>query len=62
MFGDGVLAQDICIENMAGAWKYQADALRVNVDLVAFYGCSINGYQNIHCMFIPFDNSNKSVT
>ncbi|KAG5222761.1 hypothetical protein OIU77_030661 [Salix suchowensis] len=44
--GDGFLALDITIDNTAGPEKHQAVALRVNADLVAFYRCSVNGYQD----------------
>ena len=45
MSGNGFLARDITIENIAGAKKHQAVALRVNEDFVALYRCHINGYQ-----------------
>ncbi|XP_075673878.1 putative pectinesterase/pectinesterase inhibitor 12 [Castanea sativa] len=44
--GNGFLAQDIYIENNAGAKKHQAVALRVNADFVALYRCSIIGYED----------------
>ena len=46
MSGNGFLAQDIYIENNAGAKKHQAVALRVNADFVALYRCSIIGYED----------------
>lgn len=46
MSGEGFLARDITIENTAGPEKHQATALRVNADLVAFYKCTFNGYQD----------------
>ncbi|XP_065622749.1 probable pectinesterase/pectinesterase inhibitor 12 isoform X2 [Quercus suber] len=45
--GDGFLARDITIENIAGEEKHQAVALRVNADFAALYRCHINGYQGI---------------
>ena len=46
MSGNGFLAQDIYIENNAGAKKHQVVALRVNADSVALYRCSIIGYKD----------------
>ncbi|KAM3741678.1 hypothetical protein ACB098_07G014700 [Castanea mollissima] len=43
--GEDFWARDIKIENKAGAEK-QGVSLRVNADFVAFYKCSIIGYEN----------------
>ena len=46
MSGENFWAEDIKIENKAGAEKQEAVSLRVNADFVAFYRCSIIGYKN----------------
>ncbi|XP_038976854.1 probable pectinesterase/pectinesterase inhibitor 12 [Phoenix dactylifera] len=46
VFGQGFLARDITFQNIAGAAKSQAVALRVNADMVALYRCVIDGYQD----------------
>ena len=54
MFGENFWAQDIKIENKARAEKQEAVSLRVNADFVAFYRCSIIGYENtLHVHSFP---------
>ncbi|KAG5582402.1 hypothetical protein H5410_053029 [Solanum commersonii] len=40
------IAQDITFRNNAGPIKHQVVALRVDADLVSFYKCRFNGYQD----------------
>lgn len=42
--GEGYLARDVTIENIAGPKKKQAVAVRVNADLAAMYRDTIDGY------------------
>nr|CAD1841035.1 unnamed protein product [Ananas comosus var. bracteatus] len=44
--GDGLILQDLKIENTAGPKKHQAVALRVGADKAAINRCSIDGYQD----------------
>ncbi|TXG61748.1 hypothetical protein EZV62_013111 [Acer yangbiense] len=44
--GDGFLARDITFQNTAGPSKHQAVALRVGLDLSAFYRCDMLAYQD----------------
>ncbi|XP_028064528.1 pectinesterase-like [Camellia sinensis] len=44
--GDGFIAQDICIQNTAGAVKEQAVALRVGADQSVINRCRIDAYQD----------------
>ena len=44
--GDGFIARDITIRNIAGAANQQAMALRSGSDLSVFYRCSLEGYQD----------------
>ncbi|KAG0503822.1 hypothetical protein HPP92_003894 [Vanilla planifolia] len=44
--GEGFLARDLTIQNIAGPEKYQAVALRINADFSAVYLCTIDGYQD----------------
>ncbi|RWR85122.1 pectinesterase [Cinnamomum micranthum f. kanehirae] len=44
--GDGFMAQDIWIQNTAGAQKHQAVALRVGADKSVINRCRIDGYQD----------------
>ena len=46
MSGEDFWAQDIKIQNKAGAEKQEAVSLRVNADFVALYRCSFIGYKN----------------
>ncbi|KAG5582475.1 hypothetical protein H5410_053102 [Solanum commersonii] len=44
--GNGFIAQDLSFRNNVGPIKHQAVALRVDVDLVSFYKCRFEGYQD----------------
>ncbi|KAM3264605.1 pectinesterase/pectinesterase inhibitor PPE8B-like [Capsicum annuum] len=44
--GNGFTAQDITFRNDAGPRKFQAVALRVESDMVSFYRCRFEGYQD----------------
>ncbi|KAH7662171.1 Pectinesterase protein [Dioscorea alata] len=44
--GDGLILQDLKIENTAGAIKHQAVALRVGADRSVINRCNIEGYQD----------------
>nr|CAB3478543.1 unnamed protein product [Digitaria exilis] len=44
--GDGIILQDLRVENTAGAAKHQAVALRVSADRAVAYRCRIDGYQD----------------
>ncbi|XP_006349537.1 pectinesterase-like [Solanum tuberosum] len=44
--GNGFIAQDITFRNNAGPIKHQAVALRVDADLVSFYKCRFDWYQD----------------
>lgn len=44
--GSGFFARDITFRNTAGASGHQAVALRASADLVVFYRCSFEGYQD----------------
>ncbi|KAG5630343.1 hypothetical protein H5410_002060 [Solanum commersonii] len=44
--GNGLIAQDITFRNNVGPIKHQAVALRVDADLVSFYKCRFDGYQD----------------
>ncbi|WMV51435.1 hypothetical protein MTR67_044820 [Solanum verrucosum] len=46
VLGDGFTAQDLTFRNNAGPIKHQAMALRVEADLVSFYKCRFDGYQD----------------
>ena len=43
--GDYFTAVGITFQNTAGVSGLQAVALRINADLAAFYGCSMEGFQ-----------------
>ncbi|CAO1944802.1 unnamed protein product [Urochloa humidicola] len=44
--GDGIILQDLRVENTAGAAKQQAVALRVSADRAVAYRCRVDGYQD----------------
>ncbi|KAL5721074.1 pectinesterase [Ranunculus cassubicifolius] len=44
--GDGFIAQDLWIQNTAGAVKHQAVALRVSADLTVINRCRLDAYQD----------------
>ncbi|TMW98949.1 hypothetical protein EJD97_003270 [Solanum chilense] len=44
--GHGFVAQDITIQNTAGASMHQAVAMSISADNVAFYRCKFDGYQD----------------
>ncbi|XP_015158223.1 probable pectinesterase 56 [Solanum tuberosum] len=44
--GHGFVAQDITIQNTAGASMHQAVATSISADHVAFYRCKFDGYQD----------------
>ncbi|CAO2182663.1 unnamed protein product [Urochloa humidicola] len=44
--GDGVILQDLRVENTAGPTKQQAVALRVSADRAVAYRCRVDGYQD----------------
>ena len=44
--GDGIILQDLKIENTAGPEKHQAVALRVSVDRAVVNRCRVEGYQD----------------
>lgn len=44
--GDGLILQDICIQNTAGPEKHQAVALRVGADQSVINRCRIDAYQD----------------
>ncbi|XP_049387846.1 probable pectinesterase 56 [Solanum stenotomum] len=46
VLGDGFIAQDLTFRNNAGPIKHQAVALRIEADLVSFYKCRFDGYQD----------------
>ncbi|XP_006349543.1 pectinesterase-like [Solanum tuberosum] len=46
VLGNGFAAQDLTFRNNAGAVKHQAVALRVEADLMSFYRCRFDGYQD----------------
>ncbi|CAL4947065.1 unnamed protein product [Urochloa decumbens] len=44
--GDGIILQDLRVENTAGPTKQQAVALRVSADRAVAYRCRVDGYQD----------------
>ncbi|CAL4973656.1 unnamed protein product [Urochloa decumbens] len=44
--GDGIILQDLRVENTAGPAKQQAVALRVSADRAVAYRCRVDGYQD----------------
>ncbi|TVU34852.1 hypothetical protein EJB05_16706, partial [Eragrostis curvula] len=44
--GDGIILQDLRIENTAGPEKHQAVALRVSADRAVVHRCRVDGYQD----------------
>ncbi|ESQ48970.1 hypothetical protein EUTSA_v10020407mg [Eutrema salsugineum] len=46
VFGKGFMARDMGFINTAGPSKHQAVALMASADLVAFYRCTMNAYQD----------------
>ncbi|XP_066315165.1 pectinesterase-like [Miscanthus floridulus] len=44
--GDGIILQDLRVENTAGPAKHQAVALRVSADRAVAYRCRVDGYQD----------------
>ncbi|KAL7178420.1 hypothetical protein ACSBR2_031545 [Camellia fascicularis] len=44
--GDGFIAKSMGFQNTAGAEGHQAVAFRVQSDMLAFYNCRMNGYQD----------------
>jgi pectinesterase len=44
--GDGIVLQDLRIENTAGPEKHQAVALRVSSDRAVVHRCRVDGYQD----------------
>lgn len=44
--GDGIILQDLKVENTAGAEKQQAVALRVSADRAVINRCRLDGYQD----------------
>ncbi|KAL2608775.1 hypothetical protein R1flu_027348 [Riccia fluitans] len=46
VLGKGFIGRDFMVENTAGAKNYQAVALHVGGDLVAFWRCTFKGYQD----------------
>ncbi|XP_062207108.1 pectinesterase-like [Phragmites australis] len=44
--GDGIILQDLRVENTAGPEKHQAVALRVSADRAVVYRCRVDGYQD----------------
>ncbi|OEL26470.1 Pectinesterase 2.2 [Dichanthelium oligosanthes] len=44
--GDGIILQDLRVENTAGPEKHQAVALRVSADRAVAYRCRVDGYQD----------------